>query len=153
MNVITVLLYITDQYVLIVTILKTIRSYKQMSYHTVTTYTTKLKSEIKSDNICCAERRMIRNLKHDFLKKGYKNHQFSSWINRKHGTLVIHRETSNGYGISLPCVLCRKIIEKNGIKWIAYDGNQWVHSCKSIHIPKSKPTNKQRRDLRFGLND
>ena len=64
-----------------------------MSYHTVTTNTTKLKSEIKSDNICCAERRMIRNLKHDFLKKGYKNHQFSSWINRKHGTLVIHRET------------------------------------------------------------
>ena len=47
----------------------------------------------------------------------------------------------------------RKIIEKNGIKWIAYDGNQWVHSCKSIHIPKSKPTNKQRQDLRFGLND
>ena len=124
-----------------------------MSYHTVTTYTTKLKSEIKSDNICCAERRMIRNLKHDFLKKGYKNHQFSSWINRKHGTLVIHRETSNGYGISLPCVLCRKVIDKHDLKWIAHDGEKWIHSKKTHCIPKSQPTNKQRKHLGFGLNN
>ena len=67
MNAITVPLYTRDQCVIIVMILKTIRSYKQMSYHTVTTYTTKLKSEMKSDNICCAERRMIKNLKHDFF--------------------------------------------------------------------------------------
>ena len=60
-----------------------------MSYTTVVTYTTKLTSQSKSDSICCAERRLIKNLKHEFLKKGYKNHQFSSWINRKHGALVI----------------------------------------------------------------
>jgi hypothetical protein len=141
------------QYVIIVTILKIIRSYKQMSYHVVTTYATKLRTEVKSDNICCAERRLIRNLKHDFLKKGYKNHQFKSWVNRKCGALVIHRKTSYGDGISLPCVLCRKVMDKYNLKWIAYDGNEWIHSCKSIHLPKSQPTNRQKRVLRFGLND
>ena len=124
-----------------------------MSYTTVITYTTKLNSKSSSDSTCCAERRLIRNLKHDFLKKGYKNHQFSSWVNRKHGALVICRETSYGDGISLPCVLCRKMIDKYNLKWIAYDGNEWIHSCKSVHVPKSKPTNKQRRILRFGLNN
>ena len=124
-----------------------------MSCRIVTTYATKLRTEVKSDNICCAERRLIRNLKHDFLKKGCKNHQFSSWVNRKHGALVICRETSYGDGISLPCVLCRKMIEKYKFKWIAYDGERWVHSCRSVNIPKSRPTNKQVRVLGFSLND
>ena len=124
-----------------------------MSHTTVVTYTTKLHSQSKSDSTCCAERRLIRHLKHDFLKKGYKNHQFSSWVNRKHGALVICRETSYGDGISLPCVLCRKMIEKYSFKWIAYDGERWVHSCRSVNIPKSRPTNKQVRVLGFSLND
>ncbi len=124
-----------------------------MSCRIVTTYATKLRTEVKSDNICCAERRLIRNLKHDFFKKGYKNHQFKSWVNRKCGTLVISRKTSYGDGISLPCILCRKMIEKYNLKWIAYDGERWVHSCRSINVPKSRPTNKQVRTLRFGLNN
>ena len=124
-----------------------------MSYTTVTTYTAKLRNGIKSDCICCSERRLIKTLKHDFYKRGYRPHQFSSWVSRKHGTLVICRETSYGDGISLPCVLCRKMIDKYNLKWIAYDGNEWIHSCKSVHVPKSKPTNKQRRILRFGLNN
>ena len=124
-----------------------------MSYTTVTTYTTKLNIESKSDSTCCAERRLIKNLKRDFIKRGYKSHQFSSWVNRKHGTLVISRETSYGDGISLPCVLCRKIIEKYDIKWIAYDGTKWINSYKDIELPKSVPTNKQRRKLGFGFNN
>ena len=124
-----------------------------MSYTTVTTYTTKLNSKSSSDSTCCAERRLIRNLKHDFLKKGYKNHQFSSWVNRKHGALVICRETSYGDGISLPCVLCRKMIEKYKFKWIAYDGERWVHSCRSGSSPNPQHTNKQVRVLGFSLND
>jgi len=124
-----------------------------MSYTTVTTYTTKLYGESKSDCTNCAERRLIKNLKHNFLKKGYKNHQFKSWVNRKYGTLVICRKTSYGVGISLPCILCRKMIDKYNLKWIAYDGKEWIHSYKSIHVPKSRPTNKQRKHLGFGLND
>ena len=153
MSVNTVPLYIAEKCVLIVTILKIIRSYKYMSYTTVVTYTTKLTSLSKSDSTCCAERRLIKNLKHEFLKKGYKNHQFSSWINRKHGALVICRETSYGDGISLPCVLCRKMIEKYNFKWIAYDGERWVHSCRSVNVPKSRPTNKQVRALGFSFDN
>lgn len=124
-----------------------------MSFTIVTTYTTKLSKVTKSDCICCAERRIITNLKREFLKKGYKNHQFAYWFNRKCGTLVIRRETSYGDGISLPCVLCRKMIEKYNFKWVAHDGEKWIHSCRSIDIPKSRPTNKQKRLLGFGLND
>jgi len=153
MSVNTVPLYIAEKCVLIVTILKIIRSYKYMSYTTVITYTTKLTSLSKSDSTCCAERRLIKNLKHEFLKKGYKNHQFSSWMNRKHGALVICRETSYGDGISLPCVLCRKMIEKYNFKWIAYDGERWVHSCRSVNVPKSRPTNKQVRALGFSFDN
>ena len=40
-----------------------------MSFTTVTTYTTKLSKVTKSDCICCAERRIITNLKREFLKK------------------------------------------------------------------------------------
>ena len=52
-------------------------------------------------------------------------------------------------GCSLPCVLCRKAIENSGIHWKAYDGEKWVHSKKCRDLPKSKPTNKQRRTLNF----
>tara|TARA_B100000401_G_scaffold180107_1_gene121027 strand:- start:4844 stop:5305 length:462 start_codon:yes stop_codon:yes gene_type:complete len=153
MNVTIVLLFFLVMYVIIVTILKIIRPYKTMSYTTVTTYTAKLRNGIKSDCICCSERRLIKTLKHDFYKRGYRPHQFSSWVNRKHGTLVICRETSYGDGISLPCVLCRKVIDKHDLKWIAHDGEKWIHSKKTLCIPKSQPTNKQRKHLGFGLNN
>jgi hypothetical protein len=155
MSVITVPSFFPDLHVLTVTILKIIRSYNQMSYTTVTTYTTKLgsDSEVESDCISCSERRLIKKLKHTFFKKGFRLHQFSSWVSRKHGTLVICRETSYGDGISIPCVMCRKIIEKHDLKWIAHDGEKWIHSRKTPCLPKSRPTNKQRKHLGFGLND
>lgn len=152
MSVTTVRSFFRVTRVLIVTILKIIRSYNQMSYAVVTTYTTKLRTEVKSDCLCCSERRLIKNLKHDCLKKGYKTHQFTAWLNRKCGTLVIRRETSYGDGISLPCVLCRKVIDKYDLKWVAYDGEKWIHSRKTPRLPKSRPTNKQMRTLGFGLN-
>ena len=52
-------------------------------------------------------------------------------------------------GISIPCVLCRKSIEKNKITWSAYDGEKWVHSNKSNELPKSTSTSKQKRNLGF----
>jgi len=96
---------------------------------------------------------MIKALKHECLKQGNRIHKFTAWVRRKFGTLVIQRDTSYGNGTSLPCVLCRKVIEKHGLRWRAYDGDRWIDSLYSSHIPKSKPTNKQRRLLRFGFND
>ena len=96
---------------------------------------------------------MIKTLKRECFKRGNRGHKFAAWVKRKFGTLVIRRETSYGEGVSLPCVICRKVIDKHGIRWKAYDGETWIDSLNTKNIPKSKPTNKQRRILRFGLND
>ena len=52
-------------------------------------------------------------------------------------------------GISLPCVICRKMIEKYNIQWTAYTGEEWVKSNSYEPVPESKPTNKQRRYMNF----
>lgn len=53
-------------------------------------------------------------------------------------------------GNALPCVLCRKSLEKYNIKWMACVGDEhWVKSTHTENLPKSKPTNKQRRVMNF----
>ena len=66
--------------------------------------------EVISNNHMCAERQLIRRLYRECLKKGYKPHQFTEWLHRKYGHMVVFRKNSNGDAISLPCVLCRKMI-------------------------------------------
>jgi hypothetical protein len=103
----------------------------------------------ESNCICCAERRLIKQLKHECVKNGNRIHKFSAWTKRKFGTLIIYRPTSYGYGISLPCVMCRKMIEKYDLRWKAHDGRHWIDSQQTDKLPKSQPTNKQRRLLKF----
>lgn len=107
---------------------------------------------VESDQRECAERKLIKNLRYEFLKRGNRMHNFSSWLHRKHGVLIVCRHTSYGDGISIPCVMCRKVIDKYNIKWIAHDGEKWVHS-NSENVPNSRPTNKQRNLLGFGRLD
>ena len=109
--------------------------------------------EMISNNHMCAERQLIRRLYRECLKKGYKSHQFTEWLHRKYGHLVIMRRNTLGDAISLPCVLCRKMIERYDICWAAHDGHQWVHSKKTENLPPSIPTAKQKRILGFGGND
>lgn len=105
---------------------------------------------IISDNICCAERKMINHLYREYMKKGYSNrNNFTNWLHRKYGEMVVERKTVYGDGISMPCVLCRKAIEKNHIKWSAFDGQKWIHSVKTDKLPNSVPTHKQIRVLGF----
>jgi hypothetical protein len=93
---------------------------------------------------------MVKYLLRLSKKKGVPQYKFSTWLNRIHGTMNICRMRKDGIlGCSLPCVLCRKVIEKHKIKWRAYDGEQWINSYTSDNIPKSQPTNKQRRFLKF----
>jgi len=106
-----------------------------------------------SDCLCCAERKLLRMLYRKCMKKGYRPHQFTDWLHRKHGELVVERKNIHGDAISLPCVLCRKVIEKLEIRWTAHDGEKWVHSKKSDTLPPSVPTAKQKRNLGFRCND
>ena len=67
--------------------------------------------------------------------------------------MVVERKTIYGDAISLPCVLCRKVMERLDIRWMAHDGEKWVHSKKSEYLPPSMPTSKQKRTLGFGCNN
>jgi hypothetical protein len=108
---------------------------------------------IESTNHMCAERQLIRRLYRECIRKGHKPHHFSDWVHRKYGHLIIGRKTVYGDGISLPCVLCRKTMERYDICWVAHDGEQWIHSKKTENLPPSIPTAKQKRNLGFGSND
>ena len=123
-----------------------------MKYCQVTSYMSKGPIVI-SNNHMCAERQLIKHLYRECLKKGYKPHQFTEWLHRKHGEMVIERKTIHGDAISLPCVLCRKVMERFDICWAAHDGERWVHSNNTKCLPQSLPTAKQKRNLGFGCNN
>ena len=69
--------------------------------------------------------------------------------------MVIYRSRKDGtIGISIPCVLCRRQIDKFQIRWVAHDGKKWVYSDKTdTPIPVSRPTSKQIRTLGFRFHD
>ena len=104
-----------------------------------------------NDCIKCAERRIISQLLRKSVKNGVKIHNFATWLHRKHGKLIIWRNRRDGeMGNALPCVLCRKSLEKYKIRWKAcIGGDNWVNSTHLDTLPKSKPTNKQRRVMKF----
>ena len=86
-----------------------------MKYCTVKSYMSKAGDNIIiSNSHMCAERQLIKQLYRECIKEGKKPHHFTSWIRRKYGHLVIYRESVHGDMISLPCVICRKMIA-NGL--------------------------------------
>ncbi len=97
---------------------------------------------------CCAERRMLSRLRELSRREGNSPAQFSSWTHRKHGEMVIVRLRRDGQpGTSLPCILCRKALDKNQIAWRAHIDHKWV-SSRDDNIPPSKLTQKQRTWLK-----
>jgi len=62
---------------------------------------------------------------------------------------VVNRYLKNGdEASSLPCVLCRNVLERFGIKWKAYHDGRWICSTEP-NLPKSIPTSRQ-NDQVFG---
>ena len=101
---------------------------------------------ITNDCKCCAERRLIKDLEKEATKKGVPHSQFGWWVHRKYGDIVIHRMRKDGVlGCSLPCVLCKKAMDRRGLQWVAFDGERWVHSRQSVNLPPSVPTSRQRK--------
>jgi hypothetical protein len=98
---------------------------------------------------CCAERRLLKELHLQARRQGVHPPCLAHWIHRKYGDLVVSRvRRDGGIGTSLPCVICRKILDKNSIQWRAHIGPVWVRSTDP-DVPKSKPTNKQKHKLGF----
>jgi len=91
---------------------------------------------------CCAERRLVGILMERARREGVHPYRFVQWFHRKQGVLVIKRMRRDGLpGVSLPCVCCRKVLDRMGLKWRAHVGNEWFSQDDA---PPSKPTNKQR---------
>ena len=94
---------------------------------------------------CCAERRLIKQLEQEAIRKNVPKYRFGDWVHRKYGELVIYRMRKDGIlGRSIPCVLCLKAMNKRKLNWTAYDGEKWV---TRENAPKSVPTGKQRRTI------
>ena len=102
-----------------------------------------------NDFQCCAERRLLRQLNREASRRGIHSSCLSRWIHRKYGDFIVQRILYNGeYGTSLPCVLCRKTLERWAIQWRAHIGPVWVRSTDHW-IPRSVPTARQKRTLGF----
>lgn len=98
----------------------------------------------QSNCSCCAERRALARLHQQAKREGIKPARFVHWTYRKFGPLIIQRVRKDGLpGISLPCVICRKALDRNRIPWMAHVDYRW-YSSTDPDVPASKPTNKQR---------
>jgi hypothetical protein len=98
---------------------------------------------------CCAERRLVARLQQQAKREGVAPARFSCWAYRKFGILKIERVRKDGLpGTSLPCVICRKTLDKLRLPWTAHIQSNWVKSTDP-DVPKSKPTNKQRLRYNF----
>ena len=93
---------------------------------------------------CCAERRMIAFLRELSKRRGNSPAQMTHWIHRKFGEMVIRRERVDGQmGISLPCIVCRKQLDRLQIPWRAHIHDTWI-SSRDLVIPPSKLTHRQK---------
>jgi hypothetical protein len=102
-----------------------------------------------SDCKCCAERKLIKGLTLEARRQGIHPTCFAAWIHRKYGDLVVIRVKSDGVlGVSLPCVLCRKALDRLSIQWRAHTGTEWIKSTDPA-VPAARPTQKQKVKLGF----
>ena len=97
----------------------------------------------------CAERNLIRALTLEAGRQGVHPSCLAHWIHRKYGDFIVRRDRGDGtMGTSIPCVVCRKALDRLSIQWRAHIGQKWVRSTDP-HVPKSRPTNKQIRQMKF----
>lgn len=70
----------------------------------------------------CAERRAIELLKQRALRKGVSAHNVWRFLYRALNFCVITRRQKNEQlSISLPCVCCRRQLDRLGVRWSACD--------------------------------
>jgi hypothetical protein len=92
----------------------------------------------------CAERRFIQYMKHKSKIEGVQPSGFTHWLHRKLGKISIQRIRCDGsHGTSIPCVFCRKVLDREYIHWEAHIGDKLV-SSRDENPPISKLTQKQR---------
>lgn len=87
---------------------------------------------------------MLKNLTLVARRQGVHPSCLAYWIHRKYGDLIVKKIRHDGLpGISLPCVVCRKALERTCVQWQAHIGYTWIKSTDP-ELPESRPTNRQR---------
>lgn len=88
-----------------------------------------------------SEREIMRAVKRLAVKDGYRpsGREFSEWFSRKMGKLVVFNHRADGtIGPGLPCTMCRKMLERDGIGVITTVSDSEIY-CGSIdRAPSSK---------------
>ena len=90
----------------------------------------------------CAERRLIACLCRSAAVSGVPRHRVVAWVRRRAGVLIVSRTTQDGTpACSLPCILCRQVLNAFSLRWraVAWDGS--VVSDKDA--PPSRLTHRQ----------
>ena len=83
------------------------------------------------------------------MREGVHYSKFPHWLHRKYGDFVVERVLHGGQlGISIPCVICRKALDRSCVQWRAHIGDNWYRSTDPSP-PKSRPTQKQKYKLKF----
>lgn len=108
--------------------------------------------DIQSTHRCCAERALLDTWVTLAGKNGVPQHSIVRWVRRKtRGFMVIERFVCNGSkeGCCVPCVLCRRALEKFDISVQCFLDDQGKVFVGKLHAdqnaPKSQFTSKQRR--------
>ena len=102
-----------------------------------------------NNGVCCAELRMLKALQIAARRQGVHRACLAHWAHRKYGDFVVRKvRRDGGIGTSLPCVICRKVLERWAVQWRAHIGPVWVRSTDP-HLPPSRPTSTQRTKLGF----
>ena len=85
---------------------------------------------------------MISLLREWSRREGVQRARFTHWTKRKYGDMIIQRVRKDGKpGTSLPCIACRRVLDRLRLSWKAHIDDTWVSQDDA---PPSKPTTKQR---------
>jgi hypothetical protein len=95
----------------------------------------------------CAEQALLERLRRCALRAGAAAHEVGAWIRRKHGSVTVTRpvqrpDGSLAAGTSLPCVTCRRLLDRLGVRWSATAPDGRTVDSSSFE-GKSKPTGRQ----------
>jgi hypothetical protein len=102
-----------------------------------------------NDCHCCAERKMLKTLEMKCIRQGVHFSKIPHWIHRKYGDFVIERVLYGGeYGTSIPCVICRKALERFCVQWRAHIGDMWFKSTDP-EVPRSSSNTKTKIKVKF----
>lgn len=97
----------------------------------------------------CAERRLALWGWTEARRHGARGlPHVADWIRRHYGAWTVERVLSDGsLGVSVPCLLCRRAMDRLGVRWVATgrDGSQVGSADPSP--PESSLTRQQRKQL------